>query len=71
MADTTEKEAAEIGHTSDSTGGSEVLQEKHDTVETSEPAPSPPVYETGFKLWAVLCTIFSTTLLAALDIVCI
>jgi hypothetical protein len=69
MADTREKEAAKIDHSSDSTAGSEGVQEKQETVAASEPAAEGPVYETGFKLLAILCTIYLTTLLAALDIV--
>jgi hypothetical protein len=70
MTDTTEKESAKIDHSSDSTGGSEGLQDKQETVAAAEPSAEGPVYETGFKLVAILCTIYSTTLLAALDIVC-
>ena len=79
MADTAEQDAAEKGHTTESTStgeqfGLDLLQEKQaGSGIATEPAGDgdEPVYATGWKLWAVMCTIFSTTLLAALDIVSI
>lgn len=50
------------------------FQQKHSSSNVSVEHGSDsdePVYETGWRLWAVMFTIFLTTLLAALDIVSI
>jgi hypothetical protein len=72
---TTMAAEAEEGHTTDSTSNgeqfaSDSLQEKQDGV-AAEHAGDDPEYATGWRLAAIMCTIFLTTLLAALDIVSI
>lgn len=68
--------AAVDDHVTDSTNNNEqiksneILHEKQDGV-TTEQAGNEPEYETGWRLAAVMTTIFLTTLLAALDIVSI
>lgn len=65
----------EAGHTADSGSNGEQslsdnLQEKKDGI-ALEHEGDEPQYMTGFRLSAVMCTLFLTTLLAALDIVSI
>jgi len=73
-SETTMAAAAVDGHTTDSTNSSEeiklneILPDKQDGV-AAEQVGDEPQYETGWRLGAVMTTIFLTTLLAALDIV--
>ncbi|TVY27454.1 Dehydrocurvularin exporter [Lachnellula hyalina] len=72
-SETTMAAAAVDGHTIDSTNSSEqiklneILPDKEDGV-AAEQVGDEPQYETGWRLGAVMTTIFLTTLLAALDI---
>lgn len=63
---------AEAGHTtSDTSNGVEDKQDGTDVIAPHAGDGEEPVYETGWRLWAVMLTICITTLLAALDIVSI
>lgn len=63
---------AETDHTTDSSvngkqSQSDSLQEKHEGI-AAERDSDEPEYATGLRLAAIMCTVFLTTLLAALDI---
>ncbi|TVY37366.1 Dehydrocurvularin exporter [Lachnellula subtilissima] len=72
-SETTMAAAVVDGHTTDSTNNSEqinsneILPDKQDGI-AAEQVGDEPQYETGWRLAAVMITIFLTTLLAALDI---